>query len=68
MVPPVEKGKLSTALLSVSAIGMPMPLYLVFPYSRFQDHFLNGRSTGIFGGANPSAWMTAEFFIDFLKL
>lgn len=62
-----ERGKLVTVLLPVAAIGMRMPPYFVFPRARFQEHFLNGGPAGSVGGANPSGWITADLFLDFLK-
>lgn len=56
-----------TLVQAVSATGMRAMLFFVFPRTRFQSHFLNGGPVGTNGGANPSGWITAELFVQFLQ-
>lgn len=62
-----ERGSLVTVALAVSAAGVRCPPYFVFPRARFQLHFLNGAPSGAVGGANPSGWINADLFLEFLK-
>lgn len=63
-----ERGNLVTLVQAVSATGMRAPPFFVFPRARFQPHFLNGGPMGAKGGANSSGWITAELFVEFLKI
>jgi len=62
-----ERGNLVTLVQAVSAIGNRAPSYFVFPRARFQAHFLNGGPLGATRGANPSGWINAKLFVEFLK-
>ncbi|XP_055622889.1 uncharacterized protein LOC129766387 [Toxorhynchites rutilus septentrionalis] len=62
-----ERGQLVTLVQAVSATGMRAPSYFVFPRARFKEWFLNGGPSGSTGGANPSGWINAELFLEFLK-
>ena len=62
-----ERGQLVTLCVAVSASGNSVPPFLVYPRVNFSDHFLNGAPAGSKGTANPSGWMIADNFIQFLK-
>ena len=62
-----ERGTLITKVGAISASGNSITPYFIFPRVKFQKHFFNGAPPGSKGGANPSRWMTAEHFLDFLK-
>lgn len=61
-----ERGQLVTLALGVSAAGMRIPPFLVFPRQRFHSHFLNGAPSGSNGACSSSGWMNAEIFVQFL--
>lgn len=61
-----ERGTLVTMALAVSATGNVIPPYFIFPRVKFQPHFLNGGPHGCIGEANPSGWMNATHFLQFL--
>jgi hypothetical protein len=62
-----QRGKLVTLALVVSATGNTVPPFLIFPRVNFRVHFLNGASAGSHGDANPTGWMKAEHFLNFVK-
>jgi len=61
-----ERGTLVTVCAAVSAIGNSMPPMMIFPRKKFKDHFIRDGPQGVFGGAHPSGWMTADNFLVFL--
>jgi len=61
-----ERGVLVTLALCVSARGMCMPPFYIFPRKKFHDHFLIGAAKGASGDANQSGWMKKEQFLKFL--
>lgn len=61
-----ERGTLVTLALAVSAGGMCLPPFYIFPRTKFQNHFLTSAGFGADGAANPSGWMKAEQFMKFL--
>ena len=63
----IERGTLITVVGTISASGNSIPPYFIFSRVKFQRHSLNGAPPGSKGGANPSRWMIAEHFLDFLK-
>ena len=62
-----ERGKLVTLVLAVSAAGNIVPPFFIFARANFRAHFLNGVSAGSHGDANPTGWMKAEHFLNFVK-
>lgn len=62
-----ERGTLVTIATAVSATGIGIPPYLVFPRVNFREYFLNDGPIGCNGSANASGWMKEENFNDFLK-
>lgn len=62
-----ERGQLVTLALAVSAAGVRVPPFMVFPRKRFHSRFLIGATSGSDGAASPSGWMNAEIFLRFLK-
>ncbi|XP_033232106.1 uncharacterized protein LOC117183060 [Belonocnema kinseyi] len=62
-----ERGTLATLELAVSAQGNVVPPFFVFPRKKFKAHFLNGALIGSAGADNPSGWMTAEIFVEYLQ-
>lgn len=61
-----ERGVLVTLALAVSAGGVCLPPFYVFPRAKFHDHFLASAGFGADGAANPSGWMKGEQFVKFL--
>lgn len=61
-----ERGTLVTAAVAVSAIGNLVPPFFVFPRKKFKSNFLIGGPTGCAGACNPSGWMNAEHFHQYL--
>lgn len=62
-----ERGKLVTVILPVSAIGMRMQPYFVFPRARFQKHFLNGGPAGNVGGGKSIRMDHGRFIFGFFE-
>ncbi|KYM99107.1 hypothetical protein ALC62_10163 [Cyphomyrmex costatus] len=56
-----------TLVVCVSAAGMKIPPFFVFPGKRFQPHYLNGAPSGSVGSVNPSWWINSDLFLEFLK-
>jgi hypothetical protein len=62
-----EHGKLVTLALAVSATGNSAAILHFPPRVTFRAHFLNGAPAGSHGDANPTGWMKAEHFLNFVK-
>ena len=62
-----ERGALVTALYAVNAAGNSVPPMLVFPRVKFRDHIMKGAPPDSIGVANPSGWMSAACFTEFMK-
>lgn len=62
-----ERGILVTLALAVSASGVCLPPFYVFPRRKFNSAFLAAAGDGADGAANPSGWMSGEQFQEFLK-
>ena len=62
-----ERGALVTALYAVNAAGNSVPPMLVFPRVKFRDHMMKGAPPDSIGVANPSGWMSAACFTEFMK-
>ena len=62
-----ERGTLVTVLYAVNAAGNSVPPMLVFPRVKLRDHMMKGAAPDSIGVANPSRWMFAACFTEFLK-
>lgn len=62
-----ERGVLVTLALAVSASGVCLPPFYIFPRKKFQSSFLAAAGVGANGAANPSGWMSATQFLLFLQ-
>jgi len=62
-----ERGSLVTMCCAVNATGSALPPFFVFPRVYFRDTMLKGAPAGSTCTAHPSAWMTADTFLDFMK-
>lgn len=62
-----ERGTLVTLASAVSATGVSIPPFFIFPRVNFKDHFIRDGPVGCAGTANPSGWMNATHFLEFLK-
>lgn len=61
-----ERGTLVTLAVAISAIGNMIPPFFIFPRKRFKNEFLIGGPPGCDGASNPSGWMNADQFYEFL--
>ncbi|XP_062408029.1 uncharacterized protein LOC134099256 [Sardina pilchardus] len=62
-----EQGCLVTMACSISASGMAIPPYFVFPSRTFRPDPLASAPVGSGGGAHPNGWLREEQFLDFLR-
>jgi len=62
-----ERGQNVTLACTVSAAGIALPPFFVFPRVNFKAHFLRGAPTDSAGTANKSGWMTEITFAAFMK-
>ena len=62
-----ERGALVTVLYAVNAAGNSVPPMLVFPRVKLRDHIIKGAPPDSIGVANPSGWMSAACFKEFIK-
>ena len=62
-----ERGALVTVLYAVNAAGNSVPLMLVFPRVKLRDHMMKCPPPDSIGVANPSGWMSAACFTEFIK-
>uniref|UniRef100_A0A1B0D8L0 DDE-1 domain-containing protein n=1 Tax=Phlebotomus papatasi TaxID=29031 RepID=A0A1B0D8L0_PHLPP len=62
-----ERGTLITVALAVNAAGNSIPPFFIFPRVKYHEHFINGAPPGSIGAANPSGWMNADHFLQFLQ-
>ncbi|XP_046385714.1 uncharacterized protein LOC124155713 [Ischnura elegans] len=63
-----ERGTLVTVALAVSAAGISIPPFIVFPGVNFKEHFLTDGPVGsAVVDANPSGWMTEDNSLRFAK-
>lgn len=62
-----ERGTLVTACCCANAVGNTVPVFFVYPRVHFKPHMMIGGPAGCIGTANPSGWMTAECFLQWMK-
>ena len=62
-----ERGALVTVLYAVNAAGNSVPPMLVFSRVKLRDHLMKGAPPDSIGVANPSGWMSAACFTEFIK-
>ena len=62
-----ERGALITVLYAVNAAANSVPPMLVFPRLKLRDHMMNGTPPDSIDVANPSGWMSAACFTEFIK-
>lgn len=62
-----ERGVLVTLALCVSAMGVCLPPFYIFPRVKFDKSWLALAGEGANGAANPSGWMKADQFLIFLE-
>ena len=62
-----ERGALVTVLYAVDATGNSVSPMLVFPRVKLRDYMMKGAPPDSIGVANPSGWMSAACFTEFIK-
>ena len=62
-----ERGVLVTMCTAVSAQGIAIPQFMIFPRVKYLPHMMKGSPPGSVGVAHPSGWMTGENFVVFLE-
>lgn len=62
-----ERGVLVTACCCINAVGSTVPPFFVFPRVHFKENMLHGGPAGSVGAANPSGWMNADIFQEWMK-
>ena len=62
-----ERGALVTVLHAVNAAGNSVPPMLVFPRVKLRDYMMKGALPDSICVANPSGWMSAACFTEFIK-
>lgn len=62
-----ERGKTITVCCAINAYGNSVPPFIIFPFVHFKQHMIKGAPYGTVGFANPSGWINAELFIEWLK-
>lgn len=62
-----DRGTMVTLALAVSAGGVALPPFYIFPRVRLPSHFMKGATTGSIGIANKSGWQTGETYFIFLQ-
>lgn len=62
-----EMGTLVTACCAVNAIGNSVPPFFVFPRVHFKEGMISGGPPGCVGTSNPSGWMNATAFVEWMK-
>lgn len=62
-----ERGTLVTMCNAVSASGIAIPPYYIFPRVNFRDIFLKNGTPGCGGCAQPSGWMTVDTFLGWFQ-
>lgn len=63
--PATARGTLVTASWSINAIGNSIPPFFIFPQVNFKQ--IHGGPPGCAGTSNPSGWMNATTFIEWMK-
>ena len=61
-----ERGALVTACCCVNAIGNAIPPFFVYPRVHFKSNMIIGGPPGCVGTANPSGWMSADCFLQWM--
>ena len=62
-----ERGSLVTVCGAVNAVGNAIPPFCIFPRCKFKDFMIAGAPAGTGGACNPSGWMNAEIFVQYLN-
>ncbi|KAJ8949618.1 hypothetical protein NQ318_007381 [Aromia moschata] len=62
-----ERGTLVTVCLAVNAMGNSVPPMLVFPLSKYHDHFIKDGLPGCHATANKSGWMKEDDFVAYAQ-
>ncbi|XP_030763701.1 uncharacterized protein LOC115888207 [Sitophilus oryzae] len=62
-----ERGRTTTLVCSMNAVGSYVPPYFVFARQRMKPELLNGCPPGSQATAQSSGWMTADSFLAYLK-
>ncbi|XP_063837138.1 uncharacterized protein LOC135086264 [Ostrinia nubilalis] len=62
-----ERGELVTVCSAINAIGNHLPPFMIFPRKNWQDRMLDNGPPGTSGAPNPSGWMNAVTFLQYLK-
>lgn len=57
-----ERGETTTAVMCMSATGLFIPSFLIFPRARMNDSLNNGTPSGTQLACNPSGYITVEIF------
>ena len=62
-----EKSKTITAFCCVSAVGVFVPLMMIFSCAHMRVELIDKAPPGTIGAANPSGWIFTELFMDWLS-
>lgn len=62
-----ERGRNITVVCSMSATGVYVPPFLIFPRKRMKPELLDGLPPGAVGQSNESGWMNSEMFVVYLQ-
>lgn len=62
-----ERGQLVTMVGCINAVGNSIPPMLIFPRKFFKKQMIKGSPPGSIGGANPSGWINADIFKDWMN-
>ena len=62
-----ERGYSITMIDAINAGGGYMHSMLIFPCKNFKDFMIKGAPEGTLRGANPSAWLNENLFLEFMK-
>ena len=62
-----ERGALVIVFYAVDATGNSVSPMLVFPRVKLRDYMMKGAPPDSIGVANPSGWMSAACFTEFIK-
>lgn len=62
-----ERGTLVTMALAVSAAGISIPPFYLFPRKKMQKIFMEHAGEGAVRYASSSGWMCQEMFIKFME-
>ncbi|CAH2105821.1 unnamed protein product [Euphydryas editha] len=62
-----ERGEIVTVCSAINAIGNHLPPFMIFPRKNWQDRMIYNSPPGTSGAPNPSGWMNAVIFLQYLN-